>query len=310
MHATLAKFVLYDLNNYEGRIRRLKGIPGTSRYTQLLRYGKKNFLNILNEQSKKKIAHFPNILEYWTKQGHTREEAYSLVKLCQKSRSLRSPAAQKGASEYSQRCIAYWIRKGFSEEDAKKKVSEVQRRKHSAERNEKWQQTLKNKSKDEILKINAKKGHSAQAYMLKGLDLESAIKASNAYYAKRKNYSLSSQAFFSRLDAELGLKDSYYKSKNYEKQFSGKCVDFYDNSTGLVIEYYGDFWHRNPTKYAPEFTAYDKRSDLIWAEDKERIALIMQDQAVKKVIIIWENEVVKNPQEVINNIIMEIRNGN
>lgn len=309
MHATISKFVLYDLNNYEGRMRRLKGIPGTTMYTQLLRYGKKQFSDIVAGQSIRKTSHFANTMCHWKNQGFTDDKSSKMVSQVQKSRSLRSPSSQKGATEFSARCVGYWIKKGLSEKDAKLEVSKFQHRKYTAERNERWQKTLKNKSATEIAEMNAKKGHSVDSYVLRGMDYDTALRASNDYYAKRNNYSKSSQAFFSRLESELASCSVYYKTKNYEKQINGRCVDFYDSATKTVVEYYGDFWHRNPDNYSATFIAYNKQSSTIWKEDELRITKIKESADVRKVIIVWESAVAKNPQQVIDHILMEIKHG-
>ena len=307
MHATIAKFVLYDLNNYEGRLRRLKGIPGTNKYTQLLRYGKKEVQKIYETQNKRKTSHFKNKIDYWLGLGYTSEEAAQQVSKCQKSRSDRSPVTQTGVREYSGRCIAYWLKKGLSEKEAKDQVANVQRRNHTPERNIKWQSTLNSKTEEEKKRINIKKGHSVNAFVKRGFTKEDALLASNAYYAKRKNYSKSSQAFFSLLDSLMGFSHkTYYKAKNYEKQFNGKCVDFFDDVTGTVVEYYGDFWHRNPKKYDALYEVYGKTSQVIWSEDAGRIASIESDKRVNQVIIVWESEVNTNPHKVAAKIIKDI----
>lgn len=308
MHQTIVKFILYDLNNYEGRLRRLHGIPGTSRYTQLLRYGKKEFSRILQEQSLRKTKHFPNRIEFWTNKGISVEEAVRKISEIQTARSQLSPSSQQGANEYSIRCVGYWIKKGYSEEEAKQKVIEVQRRRHTPERNRKWLATLNSKSDEEKQLINLKKGHSIESFMARGYDKEASVQASIEYYARRQNYSKSSQAFFGLLESLSGYNGCYYKVKNYEKQFHGKCVDFYDDNTGIVVEYYGDFWHRNPRKYPSDFLSYGKTSQEIWEIDKTRVNLIKSHPEVSDVIIVWESEVIKNPHQVAENIIKEMKN--
>lgn len=308
MHRTLALFVLYDLNNYEGRLRRLKGIPGTTRYTQLLRYGKQQYKRIYDIQTERKTRLFKNKISYWVDQGLSLEHAQNKVSEVQTLRSSLSPSTQKGASEYSIRCVPYWIKRGFSEEEAKIKVANAQRRSHSFERNQRWLKTLSLKSDEEKKLINAKKSNSITGYLARGFDEKTAEKLSNEYYKKRNNYSKTSQAFFSILDNLLGSSNVYYKSKNYEKQFCGKCVDFYDSGSGVVVEYYGDFWHRNPLKYNSEFVSYGLSSKEIWELDSKRIETIKEDNAIKNVIIVWESQVIKNPHEAALKIIKEIEN--
>jgi hypothetical protein len=310
MHNTIATFVLYDLNNYEGRLRRLKGIPGTSQFTQLLRYGKKHFRQVLGIQTNKKTAHFQNTMSFWVNRGLSESDAKVEVSKCQTRRSLLSPATQKGATEYSHRCVGYWLKQGLSESDAKIAVCNFQRREHTIERNIRWQATLNAKSTDEKQLINAKKGHSVEANMLRGMSYNDALVVSNLYYSKRNNYSKSSQVFFSILESLLGDSNVYYKVKNYEKQINGKCVDFYHCSSSTAIEFYGDFWHRNPKTYSSDFIAYGKRSDTIWQEDTVRIAKIKESAEARRVIIIWESDVLVNPHLVAEQIIMEIQHGN
>jgi very-short-patch-repair endonuclease len=306
MHCTIAKFVLYDLTNYNGRYRRLKGIPGTTKYTQLLRYGKKEFKKVITEQSKRTTKHFKNKIEYWVANGLPPEEAKVVVSKIQTSRSRRSPVTKKGVTEYSIRCVDFWVKRGKTESEAKNIISNLQRRSHSEDRNIRWQNTLKSKSVGEIALINAKKGHSVEAYMLRGMSEHDAIEASILYFKNRNNFSKSSQIFFSFLETFLDG-DVYYKSKNYEKQINGKCVDFYHVNSNTVIEYYGDFWHRNPKIYNSEFVAYEKSSLTVWDEDHRRITKIKNNNNVR-VIIVWESDVNKNRQKVVEYIIKEIEN--
>jgi G:T-mismatch repair DNA endonuclease (very short patch repair protein) len=306
MHSTIAKFILYNLNNYIGRYKRLKGIPGTSRYGQLLRYGKKMSITIWSDQSSKKTKHFKNQLQYWTKKGFSKLEAKRKVSEVQKQRSVLSPSTQKGASEFSVRCVGYWIKKGFSELEAKEKVSTYQRRRHTKERNERWLATLNSKTEEEKKLINLKKGHSIEAFIARGYSEKEATLLSIDYYKKRANYSDISQKFFSLLESMLECQNVFYKIKNYEKQINGKNVDFYHTQSKIAVEFYGDFWHRNPKKYKKDLLVYGKTSEQIWNDDQSRIKTIELDQNVKKVIIVWEGDVKKNPHAVAENIAKEI----
>lgn len=307
MHETIAKFVLYDLNNYEGRIRRLRGIPGTTKYTQLLRYGKLEYNAIITAQAERKTKHFTNKLSTWIDKGYDIISAKEQVSLIQTTRSNLSPVTQKGASEYSVRCVGYWLKKGLTEEEARTAVGDTQRRHHSTERNIRWQQTLQAKSEEEKQLINLKKGHSVEANIARGMDEDSAIIASNAYWQRRNNYSKSSQVFFGILDSLLQSDTVYYKIKNYEKQFNRKYVDFYDASSGVVIEYYGDFWHRNPKTYHTDFVAYGITSGGVWKRDDERIQIIETHADVNKVLIVWESEINLNPHLIAEKLIEEMK---
>jgi len=305
----LAYMIKYDLSNYLGRLRRLKAMPSSpSKYSFVLRYGdhwRKHYV----EASKKKTNHFQNRVIYWQDKGYTVENAQKKVTEIQSKRSAKSPAAQKGATDYSIRCIGYWVMRGYSEEEAKIKVSESQSHARSPVVIAQWLATLAAKSEEEKILINQKKGHSIDAFVLRGYELADATKLSNRYYAKRNSFSKTSQVFFMILDEMLGHEGTYYKTKNYEKQIGTWCVDFYDSISKTVIEYYGDFWHRNPKKYNADFVAYNRSSDEIWNTDNERMAKIAAHKEVNNVIIVWESEVMTNPHCVAEKIIKEIKNG-
>jgi very-short-patch-repair endonuclease len=306
----IAYMVKYNLTNYASRIKRLKHLPASpSVYSLMLRYGV-NWKEHHDSHALKRTLHFKNKIDYWTNLGFTTDTAIQKVSETQTMRSAKSPASQRGATEYSIRCVGYWLKKGFSEEEAKREGSSIQSKPRSPEVIEKWLESLLLKTDEEKELINRKKGHSIDAYMLNGYDTKTAEELSILYYAKRTNYSQTSQSFFILLESLLGSNQVYYKVKNYEKQFGSRCVDFYDADTKTVIEYYGDFWHRNPTKYHAEFIAYNKKSRTIWEEDAIRIETIARHHDVNRVIIIWESEVINNPHNAANSIITEIKDAN
>ena len=306
----LAYMVKYDLTNYVGRIRRLKKLPASpTLYAMMLRYGP-HWKDHYDAASNNRTKHFKNRVAYWQDIGFSNNDAVKKVSEIQKSRSLQSPVQQKGVRKYSIRCVEYWMARGFSETEAKSSVTKSQSRVKSPEMIKKWLATLAAKTDEEKSIINQKKGHGIDSYLLKGYNLDDATSLSIAYYALRKNFSQSSQVFFVLLDQLLGADDTYFKTKNYEKQFGSKSVDFYHAPSKTVVEYYGDFWHRNPIKYDAEFVAYKKTSAKIWKEDTERIEKIASHPGVKNVIIIWESEVITNPHAVAEKIIKEIKNGN
>jgi very-short-patch-repair endonuclease len=308
--SALAFMIKYNLTNYIGRIRRLKELPASpSKYSLMLRYGR-NWHTHYTIIVENRTLHFDNRLVSWISKGYTQPEAVQLVKEVQTKRSSKSPAAQKGASEYSSRCVGFWIKQGYTEEESKTAVSKTQSHPRSKEVIDKWLATLSAKSEDEKKLINLKKGHSIEAFLLRGHSEKSAEELSRKYYEKRNNYSLASQSFFTLLESLIGHDLIYYKTKNYEKQIGVFCVDFYDVTTKTVVEYYGDFWHRNPKKYKAEFVAYNQTSKFVWKRDQNRIEKISRHPDVKRVIIVWESDVAANPHRKALEIIQEIKNGN
>lgn len=308
MHKTIALFILHDLNNYVGRYRRLRGIPGTSDYTQLLRYGKSNVRQILSEQRLARMRGLPSTIEYWRAKGFDETGAKQRVSEWQTEMSSRSPSTRPGAREYSIRCHEYWIRHGHSYEDALIAVANSQRRRHTEERNIRWQNTLKSKPPDEIALINLKKGWTVESLMARGHTAEAAERISREHWGRRNCFSKSSQVFFEKLTDSLDDKGVFYATLNHEAEFHGKRVDFYHAGSGTVVEYYGTFWHRHPDFHAPDDRHYGRTSSEIWESDRQRIALIESHPDVSSVIIVWETDAASNLHKLLTDIAVRINN--
>ena len=119
-----------------------------------------------------------------------------------------------------------------------------------------------------------------------------------------------SQDFFDEIISGIPAQqheDIFYGRKNYEYVFCSKhtnrvsFADFYDISSNKIIEFYGDYYHCNPNKYAPDFfnnntqlTAQEK-----WISDEHRIK-ILENEFGAEVLIIWEFDVRNSRKEVVN----------
>lgn len=115
-----------------------------------------------------------NILYWMNKYGLSEEEA--ILKKAEHQKNGGNKSAERSTDEIrksSVRCVEFWTNKGFTEEEAIVKVSEVQQTftlekcidKHGIEegtriwqdRQDRWQDTLNSKSEEEKLEINKKK---------------------------------------------------------------------------------------------------------------------------------------------------------
>jgi hypothetical protein len=161
----------------------------------------------------------------------------------------------KEYNEKSPNRIEYWLKQGYSEEEAKKKLSERQstfslekcilrygERKGASiwkKRQEKWQQTLKNKTEQEIKEINKRK-------------------VVNGLLSFNKGYSKISQELFwniyNRLHDKFNIyfatKENNNKNNEYivETEHGIRLLDFYIEELRLCIEYDGYFWHKKRKK--------------------------------------------------------------
>lgn len=247
----------------------------------------------------------PVNVEYWVKNGYTEEEAVlqiegqkmvSLrgcvarfgelegVKKWKERESKRSEAGKKGSAN-----LEYWLKKGYNEEEGKKKLSErqstfslkkciikygeVEGKKRFTERQIKWQKTLYKNGK-------LKSGYSEVSQelfykLIEGVEI-------NEY-----NYLL-----FAKKGGEFVLNDDneFYR------------YDFTDLKNKRIIEYNGDDYHGNPNKYNADDFPNPFRKDLtakdIWNKDKKKE--IIANNNGFEVFVVWDSEYKKNKQEIIN----------
>jgi len=323
MHETIAKFVIYDLNNYEGRLRRLSKIPGTNVYTQLLRYGKKNFKKILQEQTDRKTAHFPNRLDYWMNNGYSLEEATSRVIMVQKERNRKSVEKVSGTNQYSCRSIGFWMAKGFDELQASKKVSEVcttnglvfyikkygedlGRQRYTTRINQ-WLAALEKKSPQEKTLIRLKQSPTVEGNLARGLSLDEAMDkyeqhCRNMREKHTQSFSKISQELFLRLDDRL-VGGTFFHMKNYEYNVGGYRVDFYHKPSQTIIEFYGDFFHRNPKIYGATVKAYGYTSQEKWCSDLLRERHLREHKSTSQLVVVWEWDYRNNPTLMIEKLL-------
>ena len=70
----------------------------------------------------------------------------------------------------------------------------------------------------------------------------------------------------------------------------------------LIIEFYGDFWHGNPSKYKPnDILARNMTAKQIWQKDKERIEILRKNGF--KIIVVWQSDYKNDHQKVIQKIL-------
>lgn len=81
----------------------------------------------------------------------------------------------------------------------------------------------------------------------------------------------------------------------YESQYliGGKfCVDAFIPSLGVVVQFDGDYWHGNPTKFPMPDARQDRRMKLDSSQDAYMKA------CGYSVIRIWETDLKKHPETV------------
>lgn len=213
------------------------------------------------------------------------------------SQFAKNVADAREANRNNSLTVEYYVNKGFSIDEAKKKLKERQStfslekcisqygedegRKIFAERQEKWQSTLKSKPIEEIERIN-------KAKMLNG-----------------KGYSKISQQLFNEIMVVIGNEyiNVYYATNNPNLDFNEYMVhdnntqcnfflDFYVKDNNKVIEFDGDYWHG------------EKRGNQ--KRDKEREEKLKALGYVN-ILHVKERDYKANPQKVVDECVEFIR---
>lgn len=100
-----------------------------------------------------------------------------------------------------------------------------------------------------------------------------------------------------------------YKVKTYNNVY---FVDYYDKTLNIIIEFYGDYWHMNPSIYPKDTIQRIQHSTPIlaenkWEKDKQRINDI-QKTLNCKIIIVWESTYKQNRKTTLQLLIDMINN--
>jgi G:T-mismatch repair DNA endonuclease (very short patch repair protein) len=210
-----------------------------------------------------------NTTTFWINKGFNILDANQKVAEIQTLRSHKSPASKKGARGYSNRTVEFWIKKGYSESDAKKKISQLQVTNGLDYYKTKFGDAGEQLFNERIAKWLNSPGNKK---MISG----------------RSKNSIS-------LFNQLGV--GYYGED--EKVVRGKLkvhrVDFlYGN---IIIEFYGDYWHGNPTIFSNGAMIRKKKIEDVWEHDCNKIA-DLRDTGYN-VLVIWENDYLIDPTNVL-----------
>jgi hypothetical protein len=129
-------------------------------------------------------------------------------------------------------------------------------------------------------------------------------------------YSTSSQDFFDKLDITLSKYfTTYYGSKNTEyckhTSIGFKKLDYFIKELNLCIEYNGDIFHGNPSKFiasdTPNFFNRNITCQNMWDNDAARYNALKTEHNIDT-LIVWESDVkTLDINEFINNIIQKYR---
>ena len=92
-----------------------------------------------------------------------------------------------------------------------------------------------------------------------------------------------------------------YKQHAHINQYS---VDFLIGD--VIVECYGDYWHCNPQRYAPDYfnKAMHLRAHQRWSKDATRKGQL--ESWGYRMIVLWEEDIKNNPRQIQNTLRQEV----
>ena len=268
-----------------------------------LQYHLKEAHNLTTREYKKQnpgkkvmTGHSKRTLEYWYYRGFSLEESLEKIKEFQKTGKSRfiEKKVQKGMTvdlaqeewnkkqaKNSIRSVEYYVSRGCSLAEAEEKVSSNQ------------------KTYSALSKKFTGKKHTEATKKAISEKVKKAIEAEGVFNRVAKFY-----------QGQVGIRSGgeikcFLKLKQHlpklmaNVEIGGKIVDMVIGD--LAIEYYGDFWHRNPEKYSKDYYARGLLTEAVWKRDQERRERIEEEGYA--VFIIWEKDWLRDS----NSIILEIK---
>jgi G:T-mismatch repair DNA endonuclease (very short patch repair protein)/uncharacterized C2H2 Zn-finger protein len=243
--------------------------------------------------------------------------------------------------EKSRQCIEFWLKKGYSQEDAEKQVKIVfddihsktwEKRRSNPELYQNVNTTQvdywKNKGFNEKEALNKISERQKTFSLEKCIEKYGEIDGRQEWVDRqeswsnkmirtmkecgnyKRDFSISESLFIKSLISILNLKEEeHYSCLNKQFFFFEKnsknyyTYDFLLKNKNKIIEYNGDYWHCNPKYYTSEFL--NKRKQMtahqIWEYDKLKIDLIKQEGY--EVLVIWESDYKKDKETTIQKCI-------
>ena len=239
--------------------------------------GQNNPLSKSHTTEEQRKCNSPFSIEFYRKRCNSEEEAQQKLKEFLESQDYTHQRESKCS-------LIYWLKKGYSQEDAQKEVDK---------------RTIRNGLKWYISKYGEKEGRKKYNSRMQQW-INSCRKRSMTMRSKKADECFKSILFNETYNDNIKFGDNeiLIENKNTKETF---IVDFCDTINKKIIEFNGDYWHCNPKLYGADYYNKSKRKTAkeIWKCDNNRIKTL--ESFGYQVMIIWEKDYVDNHDEVIAN---------
>ena len=179
-------------------------------------------------------------------------------------------------------CWEHWVEKGYTMEEAIKKVSEVQKSRAFT-----LEKCIKKYGEIEGPKVFKERQVKWQKSLHKSFN-------NTGVY---KTQSKISKGLFEQIINKGG-----YKLFEYEVPLGAYSFDLWVNGS-VFIEFNGDYWHCNPKIYGPDYynKTNKKFASEIWKRDKQKVKFAKSKGY--PTLVIWELDYKKDPEKTIQKCI-------
>lgn len=124
----IAIWIKHGLDDWIARREKLSQVASNSLDFFELMYGQDQGRLKYNTHVSRVTKNFSNTIEYWTARGFTQDEAVKRAKEVQRQRNKKSVIKNKGSSEHTIRSKLFWLKQGYTEQEAANMVASLQRR--------------------------------------------------------------------------------------------------------------------------------------------------------------------------------------
>ena len=288
-------------------------------------------------------------IEYWLKKGYSEKEGKEIISKMQSERSKKAVGKRpivnkkyiealgkdcnKFFRERSVWCVEYWLKRGYSKNDAEKKVSEYQT--ELAKRNASKSKSERRKNSVRCIEHWLEKGYSEKdakekvAEMQSTFSLKKCIKkygeteglkrwkerqekwqdSLNKTGFHQLGYSKISQELFSEILKKYPEEEKdfvFYEDKNREYTLKNDNnfyyrYDFCDLNKRKFIEFNGDIYHANPKMFKPSDKPnpfHDQTAEELWKIDEDKKNIAKRNGFEE--FVVWEKDYRENKEKVIN----------
>ncbi len=288
-------------------------------------------------------------IEYWLKKGYSENEGKEKISTIQSERGKKVACKNKIVNkeyieslgldcnkffkERSIWCVEYWLKKGYSENDAKNKISKYQT--ELGKRNASKSKSDHKKNSVRCIEYWLKKGYSENdakekvAKIQRTFTIEKCIEKYGEIEGLKKwkerqekwqdslnrigfhqlGHSKISQELFNEILKKYPKEEKdfvFFEEKNKEYTLKNDNnfyyrYDFCDLNKRKFIEFNGDIYHANPKMFKPSDKPNpfrNKTAEELWKidEDKKTIA----ERNGFKEFVVWEKDYRENKEKIIN----------